>query len=255
MDNKTTGATLRSLRERSDFSVKEVVELLKEYDFRISDKTLYSYESGKRAMSGDMLLTLCRIYKCNNILETFGDVEADYEIPDDYEWDIIQKYRNLDAYGKKAVDSILSIEYARCRVKEKPANYTPNNIKSIDYYRKMASAGNGQVIFENNVAERITIPDIPEYERVAYAIGVNGNSMEPLYYDGDILLVEPTVDIKVGEIGIFIINGEAYVKKLGASELISLNKEYDNIPLTEYSSCMGRVADKLSQIDDELRFK
>ena len=247
MDNKTTGATLRSLRERSGLSVKEVIELLKQYDFEISDKTLYSYESGKRAMSGDMLLALCRIYKCSNILETFGDVEVDYEIPDESEWSIIEKYRTLDTYGKDAVDSVLDIEYTRCQVKEEPSSYIPDNIRPIDYYMKNASAGSGQVVFDDTVVERITIPDIPKYKRVAYAIGVNGNSMEPLYHDSDMLLIEPTVDMEIGEIGIFIVDGEAYVKKLGNGELISLNKDYSNIPLTEYTSCMGRVVDNLSQ--------
>ncbi len=71
--------------------------------------------------------------------------------------------------------------------------------------------------------------------------------MEPLYYDGDILLIEPTCEIKVGEIGIFIVDGQAFVKKLGVRELISLNKGYGNIPLTEYSNCMGRVVDKLQK--------
>lgn len=42
-----------------------------------------------------------------------------------------------------------------------------------------------------------------------------------------------------------IVNGESFVKKLGDKELISLNPEYDNIPLTEDSKCMGRVVDKL----------
>ena len=113
MDSKTTGATLRSLREKSGLSVKEVIKLLKQYDFEISDKTLYSYESGKRAMSGDMLLALCRIYKCNNILETFADIEVDYEIPDEHEWNVIKKYRTLDAHGKEMVDFTLDKEYER----------------------------------------------------------------------------------------------------------------------------------------------
>lgn len=177
--------------------------------------------------------------------ENYGKVSG-FEIKYE-EMEHIKKYRTLDTHGKEMVDFTLDKEYERCQVKEEPADYIPDNIRPIDYYRKMASAGSGQVVFEDNVAERITIPDIPEYKRVAYAIGVNGNSMEPLYYDGDILLVEPTVDIRVGEIGIFIVDGEAYVKKLGTNELISLNKEYDNIPLTEYSSCMGRVVDKLPQ--------
>lgn len=122
MDSKTTGATLRSLREKSGLSVKEVIKLLKQYDFEISDKTLYSYESGKRAMSGDMLLALCRIYKCNNILETFADIEVDYEIPDEYEWNVIKKYRTLDTYGKNAVDSVLDIEYKRCSASQNQAS-------------------------------------------------------------------------------------------------------------------------------------
>ncbi len=54
-----------------------------------------------------------------------------------------------------------------------------------------------------------------------------------------------TEEINLGEIGIFIVNGESYVKKLGDKELISLNPEYNNIPLTEDSKCRGRVVDKL----------
>ena len=81
---------------------------------------------------------------------------------------------------------------------------------------------------------------------VSYAIGVNGRSMEPAFYDGDILLIEPTCQIEVGEIGIFIVDGEAYVKKLGKEELISLNRGHPNISLTEYSNCMGRVVDRLN---------
>lgn len=61
-------------------------------------------------------------------------------------------------------------------------------------------------------------PDIPEYRRVAYAVKVSGNSMEPLYHDEDILLIEPTCEIDVGEIGIFNVDGQAYVKKLGNGE-------------------------------------
>ena len=69
--------------------------------------------------------------------------------------------------------------------------------------------------------------------------------MEPLYTNGDILLIEPTCEINVKEIGIFNVNGLAYVKQLGEDKLISLNKGYKDIPLTEDSLCMGRVVDKL----------
>lgn len=52
-------------------------------------------------------------------------------------------------------------------------------------------------------------------------------------------------EIQIGDIGIFSVNGECYVKKLGEKELISLNPKYNNIPLNENAKCMGRVIDKL----------
>ena len=93
--------------------------------------------------------------------------------------------------------------------------------------------------------ERIEIPDLPQYRKVGYAIGVNGHSMQPTYCDGDMLLVEMTDEIEIGEIGIFSVDGDCYVKKLGNGELISLNEQYNNIPLNETAKCMGRVIDKL----------
>lgn len=95
--------------------------------------------------------------------------------------------------------------------------------------------------------KRIEIPDIREYSKADYAIGVNGNSMEPTYYDGDTLLVEMTDKIEVGEIGIFSVNNECFVKKLGEDELISLNPEYDNIALNETAHCMGKVLGRIME--------
>ena len=119
------------------------------------------------------------------------------------------------------------------------------DIRLINYYYRLASAGTGQIVFDMPPTKKIEIPDVPEYKKVDYAIGVNGDSMEPEYNDGDILLIEMTEDIENGEIGIFIVEGESYVKKLGRNELVSLNPEYGNIPLTENSKCMGKVVDKL----------
>lgn len=169
------------------------------------------------------------------------------------EYSIIEKYRSLDDTGRSHVDIVLQWETDRMKQLEQitPAaaivelhNGSNDKGRLIDYYRSV-SAGSGEVIFDDVYSERITLPDIPEYRRVAYAVKVDGRSMEPLYNDGDVLLIEPTCEVQVGEIGIFNVNSQAYVKKLGKDKLISLNKGYDDIPLTEDSLCMGRVVDKL----------
>lgn len=49
--------------------------------------------------------------------------------------------------------------------------------------------------------------------------------------------------VEIGEIGIFVINGDAYIKKLGKGQLISLNEKYKPIPLNNDDSiyCCGKV--------------
>lgn len=166
------------------------------------------------------------------------------------ELDHLKKYHNLDTLGQSHVDSVLQWETERVQQIEQAASTVVEVADSdsqgrvLQYFHSV-SAGAGEVIFDDVYTERITVPNKPQYHRVAYAVKVSGHSMEPLYHDKDILLVEPTCEISVGEIGIFNVNGQAYVKKLGKGKLISLNKGYDDIPLTEESLCMGRVVDSL----------
>ena len=67
--------------------------------------------------------------------------------------------------------------------------------------------------------------------------------MGPTYHDGDKGLVEECDSADIGEVGILVVNGEAYIKELGNHKLISYNEKYKPIPLTENDSvyCCGRV--------------
>lgn len=167
------------------------------------------------------------------------------------EFDHIKKYRSLDPHGQETVSYILNRESERVASLQKQKGHieklesenTPMRI--INYYYRLASAGTGQIIFDMPPTKRIEIPDLPKYRKADYAIGVNGNSMEPTYYDGDTLLVEMTEQIEIGETGIFSVNNECYVKKLGRDELISLNPASKNIPLNKTAHCMGKVLGKI----------
>lgn len=160
------------------------------------------------------------------------------------ELDHLKKYHNLDTLGQSHVDAVLQWETERIQ-QFKQATSAPAATRIINYYYRLASAGTGQIIFDMPPTKRIEIPAIPEYRKADYAIGVNGNSMEPVYHDGDTLLVEMTDIVEIGEIGIFLVNGESFVKERGKTELISLNPESKNIPLNENARCLGRVIGKL----------
>lgn len=72
MTKESISLTLRKLRERQKLSVKEVQEKLLLFNIDVSIKTIYGWESGKRLPDADTFLTLCDIYKSEDILSDFG---------------------------------------------------------------------------------------------------------------------------------------------------------------------------------------
>ena len=121
-----------------------------------------------------------------------------------------------------------------------------DNMVSMPIYDLGASAGTG-VLLDSNYYEVAAMPDTPMTRKANFAIWVNGHSMEPKFKDGDLVLVrtQPTVD--VGEIGIFIVNGNGFIKKQGEDRLISLNPDYDDVEISEWDEvyCKGKVLGKL----------
>lgn len=154
----------------------------------------------------------------------------------------IKKYRELDTHGKKMVDFTLDEEYERCISieEEEPEELPTIEIKSSVYNK--VSAGTGYML-DTEEWETIEIPDTYESRQADFALTISGDSMEPIYYDGDMVLVKAQPQIEIGEIGIFIINGEGFIKKYGGDRLISLNDKYHDIIFSEYDYiiCCGKV--------------
>lgn len=115
----------------------------------------------------------------------------------------------------------------------------------IDLCYLPASAGSG-VQLDENYSEPMRIAHTPIAERANYAVRVSGNSMEPEYSDGDIVLVETCPDIEIGEIGLFIVNDLGYIKERGEDRLISLNPKCPDVTIGagDIVRCRGRVLGK-----------
>jgi SOS-response transcriptional repressor LexA len=60
--------------------------------------------------------------------------------------------------------------------------------------------------------------------------------MTPRFSDGQVIFIKEQPTVEVGEIGIFLLNDESFVKKLGNAELISLNPSYAPRQITEFDS-------------------
>ena len=86
------------------------------------------------------------------------------------------------------------------------------------------------------------IPDADEYDTIAIVVG---HSMEPKIKNGDFLFIKLKNQVDLNKIGIFKVDGENYVKKLKSDRLESLNKDYDDIQLSEENDIrtIGEVVD------------
>lgn len=165
--------------------------------------------------------------------------EKSPSLPDD-EQELLNYYKKLPEREQIKLISraeTLSEIYAE-QVKE------PDPIQLIPtyYISNRVSAGFGEYLEDYEQGKTVYVLDTPESRRADFVLTVSGDSMEPKFHDGDNILVrsQPTVD--VGQIGIFDVDGEGYIKKLGNDQLISLNHKYPNIQLKDrYVRCFGLV--------------
>lgn len=120
----------------------------------------------------------------------------------------------------------------------------------LPLYDLPVSAGRGSLL-DGNGADFITLTSGGETLDADFALRVSGNSMEPRYLDGDIILVHEQSRVGIGELGVFVcsdgVSSEGYFKRFGGDRLISLNPQYDDIYLNTFESviCRGKVIGRL----------
>lgn len=254
MADKGFSKKLKDLRLKAGYSQKEVYE-----HFGIPQSTFSSWEVGKSEPPGDMLIKLCKFYNCDMIKDLSADESDNVTYT---EWKMIEKYRLISTHspdGAVVVDTVLDREYAIAeKLREQKEQLekvqrmdmevaeeiVPRRI--IAYYGKIAAAGKSYG-FEDVLAGTLECPLTDESERADYAIGVSGDSMEPTFFDGDIVYVAKNSIPEIGDIGIFQKDNGIYIKEVGENELISHNSQYKPIVNNGDILCLGKVVGKAEE--------
>ncbi len=220
----------------------------------ISKGTVNNWARGNNSPDVDMVPKICHVLGISILslyaptkfeeLESITSIRKSEPITDD-EIEHIKKYRTLDEYGKQAVDSILNIEYTRALEIQKQTSHKEITAESpvlfypVPEYSEPVSAGTGRPI---DLAYPENIMLIKEPPRgTSFIAHVNGDSMDPTFQDGDMVFVHAQNEIKQGQIGIFFMDGQEFIKELGDGELISHNSKYESIELDESIRCQGLV--------------
>lgn len=166
----------------------------------------------------------------------------------------------LDTWGKIQVRSVADNEIARCKADrqardaalfrnsrqemEVATEIEPEDQRAIDlmFDEEKTAAGSGyQLIEERMQVWKVLYNDLTR--KADFCIEVDGQSMEPMIEDGDIILIRQQPSVDVGEIGLFTVNDKGYVKKQGTDRLISINKKFEDIIPGEFDTvfCRGKV--------------
>lgn len=171
------------------------------------------------------------------------------------EQELIEIYSNLSSENKARIRE-RAIVLAEL---EKPIANEPSVIEEpeeqetifIEFATLKASAGTGEQLIDDPERDFIEVVKNDTTLQAKFAIQIHGDSMEPEYQNGDIVLVKAQPQINIGQIGIFTVNDMGYIKKLGTDRLISINPEYDDIYFEENQDirCKGLVIGVLEDDD------
>ena len=224
----TIGKRIKSLRESKNLTQTELSEILGMKTYT----TVSKWESDDNFPKGKDLKTLSQLFDVSSDYLLGLSIEKKANIKqNDLISNIIETSKKLKVNRQENV-----LNYAKTELKEQKAS----NSKVVDiseyqiekeypYYDDAVSAGTGQYIGTSQ-KETITLPVDFDAD---FVVPVYGDSMEPDYHDGDYIFVKLSVDLSDGDIGVFELYGDTYVKQLVIEDdhayLHSLNKKYKDM--------------------------
>ncbi|EYN80879.1 hypothetical protein W158_01009 [Staphylococcus aureus DAR3772] len=176
----------------------------------IGRNSISDYLNGKYEAKQDKVFELAKALNVNEAWLMGFDISKNRKIENN---DITSIYNKLTPPRQENV-----LNYANEQLEEQ--NNDSDNLVDFNSYIQeksevdiygCASAGIGERLYNEPISKEFVRGYVPAHD---IALKVNGDSMEPLFKNGQIIFIEKSHTIKDGQIGVFIINGDAYVKKV-----------------------------------------
>lgn len=157
-------------------------------------------------------------------------------------------YRQLSPGHKLAVrsltDTLLQVQTAE----EQP------EVQTLLFFERRLAAGIGDPSEFDDAGVPIYVYANSLTRRADFVFTVNGDSMEPDYADGCMVLVDrlsDTKELEPGDVGAFMIDNETFIKEYQPDGLYSYNPAYPTMHFSEFDHVylIGRVVGILHKCD------
>ena len=118
-------------------------------------------------------------------------------------------FLSLTDEGREKAMDYINLLHASGMYEKQTAKIIP--FRSIDIFENAVSARTGNFLVDGP-KETVCIDESILPEDTTFGVRISGDSMEPEFHDGQIAWVLQQESVANGEIGIFALNGEAYIK-------------------------------------------
>ena len=231
-EENTIGRQIEAARERLGLSRSDLRGLVSNYGVTSHRDIVRRWEIGETIPTAYQLIALCHALNLDEGFAYFGGLA--HQLNEVGQKKLLDYKNDLIATGLYSPES-QEIEYI-----DMPVSYLP------------ASAGTGSILDEDN-CEWISVPKTSVPAGADRGIRVSGDSMEPVYNDGQLVWVQFTKELRPGEEGIFMLDDKGYIKAFSLQTpdetckeaftdidgvlrpqpvLKSYNKKYDPIVIT-----------------------
>ena len=224
---------IRFYRERAGMEQKTLARLI-----GVTGNAISNWENGRGRPDINLIPDICRAL--NVTMYDLFDMEDPGIRYSAGEQIFLDQYKQLSPGHRMAIDQMVDT-----LLKVQIAESVPL-IRRLTFYQKSLAAGVGDPSEIDDEGQPIFLYASREVDRADCVFTVNGDSMEPEYHNGDMVLVSripDAPDLQLGEVGAFIVGNETYIKVYREEGLESLNPKYPIMHFHDAESVylIGRV--------------
>lgn len=194
------GRKISEARKKAGITQVELSALLAHFGVLVKTPGVNKWEKGETVPNAYQLMALCHALNIENGLDFFTGP-------------VIPKRDALNSEGLRMLRDYREFL-------ESKARYTICHhvaMVTMPVSLLAASAGLGDFLDDDNFETR-DFPASAVPEGADFAVPINGDSMEPLYLDGQLVWIQQTPCINVGDVGLFIVDGHGFIKTYDEQE-------------------------------------
>ncbi|EOE6415243.1 helix-turn-helix transcriptional regulator [Enterococcus hirae] len=253
---------IKRLRKNHGYTQKDLANIL-----RVKPTAISAWESGRNKPLMDKVTIMATLFgvstseivgdtfnKDSSILSLINATSSKLDPPRqqkvyDFAKNELEEQRNRNKKNSNKKNN-LSISEAIDNLQDEPTETVDINL--------IAAAGHGTLNFEKDKPiETVVLPQNNIPEHYDYACKISGNSMEPMFHNGEIIFLKKVSTVKNNMIAAIEINKECFLKKLTLDHnrlrLISLNNKTDDAGNLLYPDIFAKEGDDIYIIGEVIR--